>query len=124
MSTFLSPEWVEGVVGAGAAPGPSTTVQVVVGGAPEGDVKWYLRVDDGVIAAAGVGTLAGAEVSLTVPYADALAMLAGDLDPNVAFMRGRMKTAGDAGVLLDLLAATATPGYRAWREQLAATTET
>ena len=36
-------------------------------------------------------------------------MAAGDLDPSVAFMRGRMKTAGDPGLVLDVLAAAAAP---------------
>jgi hypothetical protein len=47
-------------------------------------------------------------------------MLAGTLDPNVAYMRGRMKTAGDPGLLLDLLAAT--DAYGAWRERVRADT--
>ena len=32
-------------------------------------------------------------------------MAAGELDPSVAFMQGRMKTAGDPGLVLDVLAA-------------------
>jgi putative sterol carrier protein len=121
VSEFLSDEWIAELAGTGHAPGPSATVQVVVGGTPTGDVKFHLTVVDGVVTDAAPGTRPGAEVSLTVPHADAEAMLAGDLDPNVAFMRGRMKTAGDNGLLLDVLSATAA--WSDWRAAVRATTD-
>ncbi len=107
MAEFLSEEWVAGLVGAGAAPGATGTVQVVVTGAPDGDGKVHARVDDGVVAEAAVGTRAAPDVTFTVSYPDAAAIAAGDLDPSVAFMQGRMKTAGDPGLVLDLLAGAA-----------------
>ena len=121
MSEFLSDEWIAALAGTGAAPGPSATVQVVVGGTPAGDVKFHLAVVDGVVTAATAGNNPKADVALTVPHAEAQAMLAGDLDPNVAFMRGRMKTAGDPGLLLDLLAAT--NAYAQWRAGVLAVTD-
>jgi putative sterol carrier protein len=120
VSEFLSDEWIAALEGTGAAPGPSATVQVVVGGTPAGDVKFHLAVTDGVVTAAAPGNNSKADVSLTIPHADAQAMLAGELDPNVAFMRGRMKTAGDPGLLLDLL--SATNAYAAWRASVLAST--
>jgi hypothetical protein len=120
MSEFLSDEWITALEGTGAAPGPSATVQVVVGGTPAGDVKFHLAVVDGVVTAASPGNNSKADVSLTIPHAEAQAILSGELDPNVAFMRGRMKTAGDPGLLLDLLAAT--NGYAAWRASVLAAT--
>ena len=39
-------------------------------------------------------------------------MCRGDLDPNVAFMQGRLKVAGSMGVMISLLTATNTPEYR------------
>jgi len=120
VSEFLSDEWIAALEGTGAAPGPSATVQVVVGGTPAGDVKFHLEVTDGVVTAASPGNNSKADVSLTIPHVEAQAMLAGELDPNVAFMRGRMKTAGDAGLLLDLLAAT--NAYAAWRAGVLAST--
>jgi putative sterol carrier protein len=121
VSEFLSDEWIAALEGTGAAPGPSATVQLVVGGTPAGDVKFHLAVADGVVTAATPGTDPKADVSLTIPHADAQAILAGELDPNVAFMRGRMKTAGDPGLLLDLLAATAA--FAQWRAGVVATTD-
>jgi putative sterol carrier protein len=46
---------------------------------------------------------------LSFPLADADEMLNGRLDPSVAFMQGRLKTAGDNGLLLALLAAWSSP---------------
>jgi putative sterol carrier protein len=91
-----------------------------VGGTPTGDVKFHLAVADGVVTTATPGNNSKADVALTIPHAEAQAMLAGELDPNVAFMRGRMKTAGDPGLLLDLL--SATNGYAAWRGSVLAAT--
>lgn len=61
-----------------------TTVQYRITGAPSGGD--LVAGDD------------GADVIVTVPYADAT------LDPNVAYMQGRLKTTGDATAVLDLLA--------------------
>jgi putative sterol carrier protein len=47
----------------------------------------------------------------------------GDLDPNVAFMQGRMKVAGSMGVMMALLPATRTPEYRDLRRRIAEITE-
>lgn len=104
MTEFLSEAWVHELVGTGTAPGPTGTLQVVVTGAPDGDGKWHARVDDGVVAEAALGTRPVPDVTLTVSYADASAIAGGELDPSVAFMQGRLKTAGDPGLVLGLLA--------------------
>lgn len=44
-----------------------------------------------------------ADVSLTLTPGDADAMVRGELDASVAFMRGQMKMSGDFGVLLQVL---------------------
>jgi putative sterol carrier protein len=100
---FPTAEWFAELIGAGAAPGPSLVVQLVLTGGPGGDVQAHLRIDDGVVVRASIGSDPAADVALTAPAADAAAMAAGTLDPNVAFMQGRMKTAGDPGLLLELL---------------------
>jgi putative sterol carrier protein len=109
VAEFLSDEWIASWVGVGGAPGPTGTVQVVVTGTDlPNDGKWYLRLDGGVVAEAAAGTVPAPDLTLTVGYAEGAAMAAGDLDPSVAFMRGRMKTAGDPGLVLDLLAGAAS----------------
>ena len=71
MAEFLSEEWVDGFVGAGASPGPTGTVQVVVTGVSDGDGKWYARVVDGVVAESALGARPAPDVTLTVSSADA-----------------------------------------------------
>jgi putative sterol carrier protein len=108
VSEFLDDEWIASWIGRGSAPGPTAVVQVVVTGTDlDHDGKWYLRLDDGVVAEAAAGVIAAPDLTLTVPYPDGAAMAAGDLDPSVAFMQGRMKTAGDPGLVLDVLAGAA-----------------
>jgi putative sterol carrier protein len=95
MAEFLSDAWVGELVGRGGSPGPTATL------------KFHVRVDDGVVAEAAPGSIAAPDVTFTASYPDASAMAAGELDPSVAFMQGRLKTAGDQGLVLDVLAGAA-----------------
>jgi SCP-2 sterol transfer family len=104
MAEFPRAEWFAELVGRGAAPGPSADVQLVVSAGADGDVSAHIRLVDGVVAAAGLGAVASPDVTLTAAAPDAAAIAAGGLDPSVAFMQGRMKTAGDPGCVLELLA--------------------
>jgi putative sterol carrier protein len=107
VAEFLSDGWIAAWVGRGSSPGPSGSLQLVVTGAPEGDGKWHLVLADGVVTEAAAGTRSAPDLTLTVGYPDGAAMAAGELDPSVAFMQGRLKTAGDPGLVLDVLAAAA-----------------
>lgn len=121
MAKFLSDDWFASV--RADAPGVgSCVVEVTVLGTPDGDVTWHITAGDGRVEAAS-GPLRGADVALTIPYDDMVAILTGTLEPSVAFMRGRMKTAGDLGRTLDVVGATARPRYREAREALAAVTQ-
>ena len=63
------------------------------------------------------------DVTLTMVWDDAVAMRRGELDPNVAFMQGRMKVAGSMGVMMALLPVTNTPEYQELRRRIAEVTE-
>jgi SCP-2 sterol transfer family len=108
---FLSAEWLDELARLGAEhapfPGITGTVQVVVGGGPEKDVKFVVVLDDGKIGSAERRVDPDAELTLTFEYANAVAVQEGELDPSVAFMQGRLKTAGDPGLVLDVLAGAA-----------------
>jgi len=121
MAAFLSDEWLTLLVAADVDL-PDCTVDVTVVGAPGGDARWHARIVSGRLTADG-GGVPGADVALTLPYDESVAVARGDLDASVVFMRGTMKTAGDPGRLLDVLAGTARPGFRAARDELAAATE-
>jgi putative sterol carrier protein len=98
-------DWLDDWVGRGHAPGGSGAVQVLVTGLPDGDASWQVQVDDGVVTEVAPGVPATADLTLTVPAAIADAIAAGDVTASAAFMQGRMKTAGDLGLVLDVLAA-------------------
>jgi len=55
-------------------------------------------------------------LTLTLSPEDTALVLAGDLSPSVAFMQGRLKTAGDNGLLLELLRWSATGEFQKARE--------
>jgi hypothetical protein len=98
-------DWLDGWVGRGRAPGGSGAVQVVVTGLPDGDGSWQVRVDDGVVAEVATGVPPTADLTLTLPVALAEEVASGALTASAAFMQGRMKTAGDLGLVLDVLSA-------------------
>jgi hypothetical protein len=117
VARFLSEDWLDAVRGAGLSVG-ATKVECAITGGPDGEVKLHATGDD-----VGSGGLGDADVTLTLPYPEAVGVARGDLEPSVAFMQGRMKTAGDPGLLLDLLAATATPAFRDGLARVARDTE-
>jgi hypothetical protein len=80
-------------------------VEVVVTGLPDGDASWQVRVEDGVVTEVVPGAVKGAELTLTLPAPIAEAVADGETTASAAFMQGRMKTAGDLGLVLDVLAA-------------------
>lgn len=124
MADWLTEAWGAEVVaaleswpeaGEGPVPAPVDLSVTVLGG-PGGDVTGTLRLWPD-------GDGPGREVGLTLPAPETRAVIAGELAPSVAFMRGRMKTAGDPGAVLEVLEATTTPGWEAARTRVAALTD-
>ncbi len=93
---------------------------VVTGGPSSSERSSTWALESGRIRAGMPGALDEVDATITVTYDDALALSAGDLDPSVAFMQGRLKSAGDPGAVLDFLAGTAAPDGLGFREHLAA----
>lgn len=122
---FLSPEWCEEVVGRAASSEPvlrDVVVEVQLTGAPRGRGRITVTVDGGRLVSCVPEPADGPELKLKVSHDDVRAMLRGDLDPNVAFMAGDLKTDGPTGPLLALLAAYRRPGAVSAREALDAVT--
>jgi putative sterol carrier protein len=97
---FLSDDWFALLVDAGGSlpevPGTSLVMQHVVSGAPQAKkLQAVVELRDGKVVAAEVGKRADATCTLTWDYKDALAALRGELDVDVAFMRGNLKVEGD-----------------------------
>jgi hypothetical protein len=120
-TAWLSEEWCKEVAAlSGSRPTAADvtgTVAVSITGGPGGDCLYHWTYRDGVPGAGAIGAAAGADLTLVIGRDDARAVAVGKMEPSVAFMRGRLKATGDGSLLLGLLASTATPAYRQWREQ-------
>jgi hypothetical protein len=121
---WLSEEWLKQVADlAPARPpvsGATGVVSVAITGGPDGDVSYHWGYRDGVPGAGGIGADADADLTLVIGQADARAVASGEVEPSVAYMRGRLKATGDGGLLLGWLASTATAGYVEWRQRVMA----
>jgi putative sterol carrier protein len=104
-------------------PGVNARMQQVVTGAPDGDIKYYWVIEDGKLVESSLGELPDAEFTMTTAWADSVAVQNGDLDPNAAFMQGKMKVSGNMAKLLSLLPLTNAPEYKQLQEDIRAVTE-
>jgi putative sterol carrier protein len=86
----------------------SGSVAVVVAGGPSGS----LVIKDGQITGWRSGEVAPADATLTLQPPEAEQLLSGEVEPSVAFMRGRLKASGDMSLVLALLRATSTDSFR------------
>ncbi len=127
MPKYLTQEWLDKARALAQdqpeRPGASATMQFVVTGGPDGEVKYYWVLHDGVLSEASVGELPDAEVTLTTTYADSVAIQKGELDANAAFMQGKTKVTGNMAKLMQLMPLTMSPEYRALQDQVRAVTE-
>lgn len=127
MTKWLSTEWFDQTRAMAAdqpeRPGLSARIQYEIAGGPDGDVSYFWILEDGRLRSSAPGTIDGPDVTLTMPWNEAVAMHKGELDPNVAFMRGTMKVAGSMGVMMALLPVTNTPDYLDLRRRIAEITE-
>jgi putative sterol carrier protein len=98
-------------------------MQYEVTGGPDGDVKYYWVLEDGHLRESALGVLADAEVTLTTPWADAMAIQKAELDANAAFMQGKVKVAGNMGIVLALLPITNASEYRDLQRRILEITE-
>ena len=126
MPKYLTQEWLDESRALAQdqpeRPGATATMQFVVTGAPDGDIKYYWRLHDGVLAEASMGELPDAEVTLTSTYQDSVAIQKGELDANAAFMQGKTKVTGNMGKLMQLMPLTMSPEYKALQEKVQAIT--
>jgi predicted lipid carrier protein YhbT len=127
MSKWLSQEWFDETRAMAAdqpdRPGATARMQYEVTGGPDGDIKYYWVLEDGHLRESALGVLADAEVTLTTPWADAVAIQKAELDANAAFMQGKVKVAGNMGIVLALLPITNAPEYRELQRRILEITE-
>ncbi len=129
MEKYLSQEWLDaGRVLAQEFPeraGATARLQYQVVGAPEGEVHYYWVIDSGKLQESTLGDDADAEITLSMSYEDAVKMQKGELDPNAAFMQGRIKVVpgSNMGKLMSLLPLTQSPEYKAIQAKINDITE-
>lgn len=85
-----------------ASKGQNVEVQVVTTDFPgEGEKKTYLRISGGV-PDVGIGELEDPDATITQDYATAVALDKGELNPQTAFMEGKMKIKGNLMKMMQL----------------------
>ena len=104
-------------------PGTTAQMQYVVTGGPEGDIRYFWVLEDGKLLEAALGAKDDAEVTLTQTYDDAVKIAKGELDPNAAFMQGKIKVTGNMQKLMQLMPLTNAPEYKELQKTLRGQTE-
>jgi putative sterol carrier protein len=107
MAEFLSAEWFDDVNRAAPAgeelrtamAGARVVLQQVVTGGPDGDVRYWVRIGEGTVAA-GPGEAADADVTVSQSYDTAVAVSSGQLSAQAAVLAGRIRVSGDTTLLL------------------------
>ncbi len=137
MAELLSQAWLDEVrrlASDGPHPDISGRVRWIVRGGPGvppargrgarggPETRFYMILDHGRPVEMMVGDVDDADVTLSIPYDDAAAVVRGELVLSVAFMQGRLKVEGDMGVVLALLPASETAEGAALLERIAAAT--
>lgn len=104
---FLSPEWAQTLTDALNADDGFTksianvdlTLAYKVNDGPDGETEYHLAVADGA-AAVNLGPAAEPDVTITSGHDTALALQRGELNPQAAFMTGKIKVAGNLAMLM------------------------
>jgi len=105
---FLSQEWADALKEAlnsndafrQAAAGQKATIQQVINSA-DGETHYWITIADGAIDM-GLGDAAGVDATITQSYETAVALAKSELSAVTAFMTGKIKIAGNMGLLLGL----------------------
>lgn len=106
---FLTEEWAQTMTEAlnssedfkNAAAGQSVKLQQVVTDAPDGEAKYYFTLEDQT-AAVSLGELDDAETTITQNYETAVGLDKQELNPQNAFMQGKLKVTGNMMKLMQL----------------------
>lgn len=119
MTDFLTEEWFDAALGAAAdlpkSDGHNAIINFEVAGAPSGKLRAAAVLTDGQLSSFSIGKSKEATCDITISAENAQAVLLGDMDPAVGYMRGDIKLGGAYElVLFDLQPMLATEGWSAF----------
>lgn len=105
---FLSIEWADALKTAlnaneafrQAIVGQHATIQQVIT-RDEGDTQYWIKIADDAIDM-GLGSVEGADATITQSYGSAVKLATGELSAVTGFMTGKIKIGGNMGLLLGL----------------------
>jgi putative sterol carrier protein len=104
MAAFLTDEWFAALREAGEAwpahDGASAALQFVIASSPSGKLQFVVRVVDGRLTEITMGKSEPVDCTLQCSYAHATSIVRGELDREVAYMRGDLKIDGDYAAYL------------------------
>jgi putative sterol carrier protein len=127
MPKYLSQEWLDEsrklAESQPVRPGATAHIQYHTTGGPDGEVKYYWVLEDGKLLDSKLGEDPDNDFTITMIYDDAVKVQKGELDPNAAFMQGKMKVTGNMAKLMSLLPLTNSPEYRALQEEIRGITD-
>ena len=127
MAKYLTQEWLDNQRDLAQEfperPGATARMQYHVTGGPDGDIDYFWVLENGTLLQSELGQDPDADFTLTLSYDDSVKMQKGELDPNAAFMQGRMKVTGNMGKLMSLLPLTQSAEYKAIQEKIREVTD-
>ncbi|MBM3674124.1 MAG: SCP2 sterol-binding domain-containing protein [Actinobacteria bacterium] len=127
MTKYLSQEWLDETRALAEEqperPGASALMQYVVTGGPDGEVKYFWRLEDGKLRESGLGEIDAPDFTMTLSYDDLVKVQQGELDAHAPFMQGRMKVAGNMAKFMTLMPLMTSPEYKALQEEIRKVTD-
>jgi hypothetical protein len=95
-------------------PGANIGAQYVITDPPEaGDIRYYLKIEDGRIVQARRGALDEPSFTVTMSYDSSVRLQEGELHPATGFATGELQVSGDKASLLTMIPVFQSSAYQA-----------
>jgi putative sterol carrier protein len=98
--------------------GMTMTMQYVVNDGPEGDVRYYMRVQDGQVVEVAGGEAESPDITMSMKHQNAVKIQRGDISPSTAVMTGKVKSRGNMKQLMKMMPLLGSDAYQALDAEL------